>query len=190
MELLLIANYGQPAKQRSRQVQHWMSWQQILPFNHQGQALRSVVEAFSGTLRVLRQESFTTYTGEDMSLAQRPGKYFQNILGNHVVSINQTDCCIFSQDLMLHEIQLRTGLAVISVEYRLAPEHPWPAALEDCIDMAEWLLENAQRKVVFLSVSTLIKLRMTVPMSNAVHWRRGEPFIQFLVPETPFVRVC
>jgi acetyl esterase len=48
---------------------------------------------------------------------------------------------------MLHEIQTKTNLAVISVEYRLAPEHPWPAALEDCIDVAEWLLRNAQKQV-------------------------------------------
>jgi len=48
-----------------------------------------------------------------------------------------------SQDPVLAKIAASSSLLCISIGYRLAPEHPFPAGPEDCFDAAEWLVENA-----------------------------------------------
>lgn len=45
------------------------------------------------------------------------------------------------QDHRLKNLVNRTGCATVSVEYRLAPENPWPACVEDCAAAARWLLD-------------------------------------------------
>lgn len=50
------------------------------------------------------------------------------------------------QDPMLERIVASTGMACVSVEYRLAPEHPYPAGPDDCETAAVWLVKNAQAK--------------------------------------------
>ncbi|MEI6372327.1 MAG: alpha/beta hydrolase [Actinomycetes bacterium] len=41
------------------------------------------------------------------------------------------------------ELARRLGTLVVSVEYRLSPEHPFPAAHDDCLHALRWLHENA-----------------------------------------------
>jgi acetyl esterase len=56
--------------------------------------------------------------------------------------------CIGSIALMdnvARELAHATGAAVVSVGYRLAPEHPFPAGLDDCEAITRWALDHSDR---------------------------------------------
>jgi acetyl esterase/lipase len=50
------------------------------------------------------------------------------------------------QDPLLEQIVNNTGLSCVSVEYRLAPEHPYPAAADDCETAALWIVEHCRKE--------------------------------------------
>lgn len=45
-------------------------------------------------------------------------------------------------DTLGRQMAARTGAAVILVDYRKAPEHPYPAAVHDAWDALKWVDEN------------------------------------------------
>lgn len=73
----------------------------------------------------------------------------------------------------LSRVSQAAGAVVLSVAYRLAPEHLFPAGLEDCVQANRWMLENgpggkASAREVYLmgdsaggnlALATLLKVR-------------------------------
>lgn len=49
-----------------------------------------------------------------------------------------------THDSLCRQLALRSGAAVISLDYRLAPEHAFPAAVDDCWAALRWLVREAQ----------------------------------------------
>jgi acetyl esterase len=47
-------------------------------------------------------------------------------------------------DPFCRQLANATGRVIVFVDYRLAPEHPFPAALEDTWNAVEWLMANAE----------------------------------------------
>ena len=51
-------------------------------------------------------------------------------------------CDVDTHDRMLRVLAAESGCSVFAIDYRLAPEHVFPAALEDCLAGWQWLQEN------------------------------------------------
>ncbi|MDO8212002.1 alpha/beta hydrolase [Conexibacter sp. CPCC 206217] len=50
------------------------------------------------------------------------------------------------QDERLERIVEATGMTAVSIEYRRAPEHPYPAPLDDCARAARWISDHASEQ--------------------------------------------
>jgi len=51
-------------------------------------------------------------------------------------------CDVDTHDRMLRVLAAASGVTVFGIDYRLAPEHVFPAALEDCLAGWRWLREH------------------------------------------------
>jgi acetyl esterase/lipase len=50
---------------------------------------------------------------------------------------------IEQDDRLMRQLVTRVGCVAVSVDYRLAPEHPFPAPIEDCYAGLQWLFTHA-----------------------------------------------
>lgn len=57
--------------------------------------------------------------------------------GGYVMCVPEGD------DGLCQRFVKEAGCVVVSVDYRLAPEHPYPAPLEDCYSALKWIAENS-----------------------------------------------
>ncbi|GAA4605940.1 acetyl esterase/lipase [Actinoplanes octamycinicus] len=79
---------------------------------------------------------------------------------------------------------------VVSVRYRLAPEHPYPAAVEDCYTGLTWMVDNAAelgldpRRVAVYGASAGGGLTIATALLAR---DRGGPPISFMMPIYPMI---
>jgi acetyl esterase len=103
------------------------------------------VAAFTTTYEVHEQYD-TTVPGAEGDLnarVYRPGEGERPVLlyfhgGGFVVGSLDT------HDNICQKLAIESGWTVVSVDYRLAPEHPFPTALEDAYAVLEWAAENPE----------------------------------------------
>jgi acetyl esterase len=53
-----------------------------------------------------------------------------------------------SHDAICAEIAHAARAELVSIDYRLAPEHVWPAAFDDCFEVLAWLLADGRPLVI------------------------------------------
>ncbi|NWD27655.1 alpha/beta hydrolase [Pseudomonas yamanorum] len=91
-----------------------------------------------------------------------------------------------SHDGVCRELCARTPCAVLAVEYRRAPEHKFPTALEDCADGLAWLADNAQThgldtsRLVYGGDSVGATLATVLAIDAVRHQRALKPCLQLL----------
>ena len=95
-------------------------------------------------------------------------------------------CSVSTHREMVSRISRASGARVLSVDYRLAPEHPFPAAVEDCTAAYRWLLSNgvnpAKMAVAGDSAGGGLTLATLVAMRDA-----GQPMPAAAVCFSPWV---
>ncbi|MFX1502865.1 MAG: alpha/beta hydrolase [Promethearchaeota archaeon] len=91
-------------------------------------------------------------------------KAFYHLIGGGYIMGN-----LRSHRIIPYHISRATNLRCLNIEYRLAPENPFPAALEDAIESYKWLISQGfdPKKIVIggesagggLAIATLLKLK-------------------------------
>lgn len=102
-------------------------------------------------LSSLKKLKISPDTISNVSMATRHGNIDARAFVMHegkekplIVFFHGGGWCIGSLDTH-HEqctrIALNSGMSVLSIDYSLAPEYPFPRAVEECVDTVEWILD-------------------------------------------------
>lgn len=75
------------------------------------------------------------------------------------IALNHRACRLIAQ---------QSGWDVVSISYRLAPEHPYPAALDDCQAAFQWLYDTGYRKLALGGASAGGNLALSLALNGRI----------------------
>jgi len=83
----------------------------------------------------------------DVDIGGLPARVFRPVLGRTPLVVylhggGWTIGSVATYDHLARRIARRSGAAVLLVDYRLAPEHPWPASVQDAVSALEWVADR------------------------------------------------
>jgi acetyl esterase len=115
--------------------------EELTPVEARAQA-RLSIELIGPGAEVAAVEDFTipTSSGEIAARSYTPADPLGNVLWLH--GGGWVICDLDTHDAMCRMLANSSGCRVIAVDYRLAPEHPFPAPIEDCWDALQWVAER------------------------------------------------
>ena len=98
-------------------------------------------------------------------------------------------CSINTHRELAAHIAKESGAKVLLIDYRLAPEHPFPGALEDAISAYRWLLDNGftgkQIAMAGDSAGGGLALATTISLRDA-----GDPLPSSIACVAPWTDLC
>lgn len=121
--------------------------------------VEDIVITGAGRPLALRRYQPTTEVGAGIILFLHGGGFVFGDLETH--------------DAMCRGLALASGVSVVAVDYRLAPEYPYPAALDDAVAALKWVrTEHHPARIAVAGDSAGAQLSVTTALVAA---RRGEP---------------
>ena len=149
-----------------------MARQSVVGSNKQNDMafLRQGMETIMARLQMPRGVHFSRFNVNGIAAAHfKPQKANKNIImlyfhgGAYALGSVQTHKALIAR------IARNAGIYALAIDYRLAPEHPFPAAVDDAIAAYKWLLEKkySPKNIIFagdsagggLSLASILKLK-------------------------------
>ena len=119
---------------------------EVVPSNERLQEIR---DGFAGLVAMTAGESEAVFAVEDVDADGVPARVYRPSPDPDRPVIvyfhggGWTIGAVDQYDLVTRQIANMTDAIVVSVDYRLAPEHPFPAAVDDCWRALVWTAKNA-----------------------------------------------
>lgn len=126
-----------------------------VPAVHDVETRRNNIDAFFGAMARATPSLpdieytpyfFPSYDGAEISIHRFVKKGTPAVPGPAVVDIHGGGMIAGTMAMFKPSLEQRvsaTGVQILSVDYRLAPEHPFPAPIEDCYAALLWVHEHA-----------------------------------------------